>query len=152
MQTFVDDPAVIGVVGPYNSAVAKVQIPIGNDAGLLQCSPANTNQDLTKGDRRPGPARKKPDKIAYIRVATTDDIQGPAVAQYASTRSGSRTSRSSTTPRPSARASRTRSRPSGRSSAGPSSIARARPKGTTDFNAILTKVKDAAPTACTTAA
>ncbi|MFL5778549.1 MAG: ABC transporter substrate-binding protein, partial [Chloroflexota bacterium] len=48
MQTFVADPAVIGVVGPYNSAVAKVQIPISNSAGLLQCSPANTNETLTK--------------------------------------------------------------------------------------------------------
>ena len=48
MQTFVADPAVIGVVGPYNSAVAKVQIPISNAAGLLQCSPANTNETLTK--------------------------------------------------------------------------------------------------------
>ena len=37
------DAAVIGVVGPFNSTVAKVQIPISNEAGLLQCSPANTN-------------------------------------------------------------------------------------------------------------
>ena len=42
------NPKVIGVVGPYNSAVAKVQIPISNSAGLLQCSPANTNETLTK--------------------------------------------------------------------------------------------------------
>ncbi len=84
MQTFVNDPEVIGIVGPYNSAVAKVQIPIGNDAGLLQCSPANTNQGLTKPefgglDLRP----KNPTKIAYVRVAATDDIQGPAMAVYA---------------------------------------------------------------------
>jgi branched-chain amino acid transport system substrate-binding protein len=84
MQTFVNDPAVIGIVGPYNSAVAKVQIPIGNDAGLLQCSPANTNQGLTKPefgglDLRPN----NPEKISYIRVAATDDIQGPAMAVYA---------------------------------------------------------------------
>jgi branched-chain amino acid transport system substrate-binding protein len=84
MQTFVGDPAVFGIVGPYNSAVAKVQIPIGNDAGLLQCSPANTNQGLTKPefgglDLRPN----HPDRIAYVRVAATDDIQGPAMAVYA---------------------------------------------------------------------
>ena len=61
MQTFVNDPAVIGVVGPYNSAVAKVQIPISNDAGLLQCSPANTNQGLTKPRvRRARPAQEQP--------------------------------------------------------------------------------------------
>ena len=84
MQTFVNDPAVIGVVGPYNSAVAKVQIPIGNDAGLLQCSPANTNQSLTKPEFGALDFRKtNPERINYIRVAATDDIQGPAMAVYA---------------------------------------------------------------------
>ena len=84
MQTFVADPAVIGVVGPYNSAVAKVQIPISNSAGLLQCSPANTNETLTKPEFGALNFRKtNPDKINYIRVAATDDIQGPAMATYA---------------------------------------------------------------------
>jgi len=84
MQTFVSDPAVIGVVGPYNSAVAKVQIPISNAAGLLQCIPANTNESLTKPEFGALDYRKtNPDKINYIRVAATDDIQGPAMAIYA---------------------------------------------------------------------
>ena len=84
MQTFVSDPAVIGIVGPYNSAVGKVQIPIGNDAGLLQCSPANTNQGLTKPEFGGMDLRKNfPERIAYVRVAATDDIQGPAMSVYA---------------------------------------------------------------------
>ncbi len=84
MQTFVSDAGVIGVVGPYNSAVAKVQIPISNAAGLLQCSPANTNESLTKPEFGALDYRKtNPDKINYIRVAATDDIQGPAMAVYA---------------------------------------------------------------------
>ena len=84
MQTFVADPAVIGVIGPYNSAVAKVQIPIGNKAGLLQCSPANTNETLTKPEFGALDFRKDfPDRINYIRVAATDDIQGPAMSVYA---------------------------------------------------------------------
>jgi branched-chain amino acid transport system substrate-binding protein len=84
MQTFVGDAAVFGLVGPYNSAVAKVEIPIGNDAGLLQCSPANTNQGLTKPEFGGMDLRKNfPDRIAYIRVAATDDIQGPAMSDYA---------------------------------------------------------------------
>lgn len=84
MQTFVNDPAVFGIVGPYNSAVGKVQIPIGNDAGLLQCSPANTNQGLTKPEFGGLDLRKNnPERIAYVRVAATDDIQGPAMAVYA---------------------------------------------------------------------
>ena len=82
MTTLVSDAAVIGAVGPFNSSVAKVQIPISNEAGLFQCSPANTNPDLTKGDAGKELRAKNPDKINYVRVATTDDIQGPAVAQY----------------------------------------------------------------------
>ena len=83
MTTLVSDTQVVGVVGPFNSSVAKVQIPISNEAGLLQCSPANTNPDLTKGDAGLQLRAKNPTKINYIRVATTDDIQGPAVADYA---------------------------------------------------------------------
>jgi branched-chain amino acid transport system substrate-binding protein len=84
MQTLVGDAAVFGVVGPYNSAVAKVQIPISNDAGLTQCSPANTNESLTKPEFGALSYRKNfPDRINYIRVAATDDIQGPAMATYA---------------------------------------------------------------------
>jgi len=83
MQTFVGDSAVVGVVGPYNSAVAKVQIPISNDAGVLQCSPANTNEALTKPEFGALDYRKNfPERINYVRVAATDDIQGPAMAVY----------------------------------------------------------------------
>ncbi len=79
MTKIIGDPDIIAVIGPLNSSVAKAQIPISNEAGLAQCSPANTNPDLTKGD----PAktlRTKPNN--YIRVVTTDDVQGPAASQY----------------------------------------------------------------------
>ena len=79
MTKIVGEPDVIAVIGPLNSSVALAQIPISNEGGLLQCSPANTNPDLTKG----APAaqlRTKPNN--YIRVVTTDDVQGPAAAQY----------------------------------------------------------------------
>jgi branched-chain amino acid transport system substrate-binding protein len=86
MGTLVNDASVIGVVGPYNSNVAKVEIPISNAANLLQCSPANTNISLTlpqfgAKDLRP----TNPDKIAYVRVATTDLNQGAAGADIAFT-------------------------------------------------------------------
>jgi branched-chain amino acid transport system substrate-binding protein len=79
MTKIVGEPDVVAVIGPLNSSVALAQIPISNEGGLLQCSPANTNPDLTKG----APAaqlRTKPNN--YIRVVTTDDVQGPAAAQY----------------------------------------------------------------------
>ena len=81
-QTLVADEAVVGMVGPFNSNVARAQIPVTNEAGLAQCSPANTGVDLTKeGSDKYRP--KNPDKRNYFRVATPDDIQGPAGAQYA---------------------------------------------------------------------
>ena len=75
------DAQVIGVVGPFNSGSAKAQIPVSSAAGLLQCSPSNTNPDLTKGDA--GAALREGRPANYFRLATTDDIQGPAVAQWA---------------------------------------------------------------------
>ena len=79
MSKIVADQNVVAVIGPLNSSVGQAQIPISNEGGLLQCSPANTNPDLTQGD----PAkqlRTKPNN--YIRVVTTDNVQGPAAAQY----------------------------------------------------------------------
>jgi branched-chain amino acid transport system substrate-binding protein len=79
MSQIVADADTVAVIGPLNSSVALAQIPISNEGGLLQCSPANTDPNLTKGD----PAkqlRTKPNN--YIRVVTTDDVQGPAAAQY----------------------------------------------------------------------
>src|SRR5438552_11948044 len=79
MSKIVADQSVVAVIGPLNSSVAKAQIPISNEGGVLECSPANTNPDLTKGE----PAkqlRTKPNN--YIRVVTTDDIQGPAASKY----------------------------------------------------------------------
>jgi branched-chain amino acid transport system substrate-binding protein len=70
-------------VGPMNSGVARTQIPITNEAGLLQCSPANTNPDLTKPPVALTLRSAFPERINYVRVATTDDLQGPANAQYA---------------------------------------------------------------------
>jgi branched-chain amino acid transport system substrate-binding protein len=103
VQQFVDDPKVLGMIGPFNSGVARAQLPITNRAHLVQISPANTNQCLTKDIYTPQALTGKPDvdcKAAgypfprdlrptgtnnYFRVATTDDFQGPAVADFAKT-------------------------------------------------------------------
>ena len=79
MGTIVQNADTVAVIGPLNSSVAKAQIPVSNEGGLLQCSPANTNPDLTKGEPA-AQLRTKPNN--YIRVVTTDDVQGPAAAQY----------------------------------------------------------------------
>jgi branched-chain amino acid transport system substrate-binding protein len=80
MQTIVQDPEIVAMIGPLNSSVAAAQIPISNAAGLFQCSPANTNPGLTKPDFGAGDLRTKENN--YVRVVTTDDIQGPAAATY----------------------------------------------------------------------
>jgi branched-chain amino acid transport system substrate-binding protein len=101
LQTFVADSKVLGVVGPFNSSVARAEIPISNRASLAQISPANTNQCLTKNiyiptslgapkditckdAGLPSPSDLRPTGVNnYFRVATTDDLQGPAMADYA---------------------------------------------------------------------
>jgi len=82
-RSFVSDSAVLAIVGPFNSSVAKAEIPITNDAGLVQISPSNTSTGLTKGDDAKKLRTSHPDTIAYFRVCTTDDKQGAAGAQFA---------------------------------------------------------------------
>jgi branched-chain amino acid transport system substrate-binding protein len=100
VQQFVDDTKVLGMIGPFNSGVARAEIPITNRAHLVQISPANTNQCLTKDIYIPMALTGLPDvdcKAAgvpfpkdlrptgtnnYFRVATTDDLQGPANSDY----------------------------------------------------------------------
>jgi branched-chain amino acid transport system substrate-binding protein len=83
MQTLANDASVLFVVGPYNSSVAQAEIPVSNAAGLMQCSPANTAVTLTKGDAAVALRKTNPSKIAYVRVATTDDNQGAGTADIA---------------------------------------------------------------------
>jgi branched-chain amino acid transport system substrate-binding protein len=82
MGTLVADATVVGVVGPFNSGVAQVEIPVSNDAGLLQCSPANTNTGLTYPPTSLSYRKNHPDRVNYVRLAAPDSIQGPAGADY----------------------------------------------------------------------
>ena len=83
MTTIATDPDFVAVIGPLNSSVAAAEIPITNEAQILQCSPANTAEGLTKPEFGALDVRKaNPDSINYVRVVTTDDNQGPAAARY----------------------------------------------------------------------
>src|SRR6266581_7642347 len=86
VRAMLDDPKFLGMIGPFNSAVAKAEIPIAAPKHFLMISPSNTNPCLTKDiagcsyhpqDLRAGNANN------YWRVVTTDDYQGPAMATYA---------------------------------------------------------------------
>lgn len=85
VRKMLDDSAYMGMVGPYNSAVAKAEIPIASPKSFVMISPANTNPCLTKDiagcSYHPADLRQgNPNN--YWRVVTTDDYQGPAMADY----------------------------------------------------------------------
>ena len=101
VRDLIADTAVLAMIGPFNSSVARAEIPVTNQSHLAQISPANTNQCLTKDiyiptslgvpkdiscpdAGLPTPAALRPSSPNnYFRVATTDDLQGPAMADYA---------------------------------------------------------------------
>jgi len=90
VTALVGDALVAGIVGPFNSAVAKAEMPITNQAPLAQISPANTNTCLTQEGADVGctgandlvPTLRPTGKVTYFRIATTDNHQGPAGADY----------------------------------------------------------------------
>jgi len=81
------DKDVMVFIGPYNSGAAKVSMPLLNEAGLLQISPAATWPGLTRkvpGEEKSGEPEiyRKSGKIHFCRVCPTDAIQGPLTAVF----------------------------------------------------------------------
>lgn len=83
VRTFVSDPNVLAVLGPYNSNVAAAEIPITNAAGLAQISPSTVSDGLTIGPDAEKLRRANPARNAFFRVCTTDARQGAAAAAFA---------------------------------------------------------------------
>ncbi|MEV0620545.1 branched-chain amino acid ABC transporter substrate-binding protein [Nonomuraea sp. NPDC050404] len=79
-QRFADDPNVVGIVGPYNSGVARAIQPKIAAAKLLQISPGNTDPVLSRGTGFATAPKRQYDN--YFRVVGTDDLQGPFNARY----------------------------------------------------------------------
>lgn len=71
---------VIGVVGTYNSGVARVVAPQMVAAGITMISPGNTDPSLTLGPDRAHPERQF---STYFRVVANDSLQGIVLAQFA---------------------------------------------------------------------
>lgn len=79
-RQLVADPALVGVVGTYNSSTAQTVQPVLSDAGVVQVSPGNTNVSLTRGANAvTAPLRQYQ---TYFRVVGTDAVQGPLAANY----------------------------------------------------------------------
>ncbi len=85
-RAFAGDDAIVGVIGPYNSGCAAIEIPILNEGGLAIISPANTYAGLTH--EAPGTEAGEPDKYFptgernYARVVASDDNQGRVGADF----------------------------------------------------------------------
>jgi branched-chain amino acid transport system substrate-binding protein len=77
----------VAVMGTFNSGCAKLEVPTLNrdpSGPMLMVSHANTNVGLTKTWDTGEPQKYFPSgKRSYARVVTTDDVQGPADAQFA---------------------------------------------------------------------
>ena len=83
VRTFVADPSVLAVVGPYNSNVAQAEIPVTNAASLVQIGPSVVADGLTLGADAQRLRRANPTLNTFFRVCTTDSRQGSALAQFA---------------------------------------------------------------------
>ncbi|HEV3101521.1 MAG TPA: branched-chain amino acid ABC transporter substrate-binding protein [Candidatus Dormibacteraeota bacterium] len=86
VQTMLGDSKFLGMIGPFNSAVAKAEIPLAAAQHFTMISPSNTSPCLTK--LAPTVCNYDPATLRngnpnnYWRVVTTDDYQGPAQADY----------------------------------------------------------------------
>ncbi len=78
------DKQTIAYMGEFNSGASAISIPILNEAGIPQISPANTAVGLTTNE--PGADKGEPDKYyptgkrTYARTPPRDTIQGAAMA------------------------------------------------------------------------
>jgi branched-chain amino acid transport system substrate-binding protein len=76
------DPKAVYYIGEFNSGASEVSIPILNQAGIPQVSPANTYVGLTTNE--PGSAPGEPQKYyptgkrTYLRIVPRDTIQAAA--------------------------------------------------------------------------
>jgi branched-chain amino acid transport system substrate-binding protein len=101
IAALVADPLVMGVIGPFDSSVARVAIPPANQAHLAMVSPSTSNRCLTEDPflpaglnptrlaiscqaaGLPAPSDLRPTQVNnFFRLATTDDLQGAAAADF----------------------------------------------------------------------
>jgi len=91
----VNDQDAVAYIATYNSGAAEASIPITNEAGMAQISPANTAVQLTKPSDTNPPGY--PDVLYpsgtrnYMRVVPADDLQGGASANFAFNTLGAQT-------------------------------------------------------------
>ncbi len=74
-----DDPRAIAYLGELDYGASAVSVPITNEAGVLQVSPADGLTSLTRvplGQPRAGPERYYPeDERSFVRLVPPDELQ-----------------------------------------------------------------------------
>jgi branched-chain amino acid transport system substrate-binding protein len=102
LESLIAQPRVLAIIGPFDSSVARAQIPVANLAHLALVSPGTSSRCLTKepflpallnpartaitckAAGLPSPAELRPTGVNnFFRLSTTDELQGPAAADYA---------------------------------------------------------------------
>lgn len=102
VRAFLTDPKLVAMLGPFDAAVARQEIPVANAAGLAMVTPATSNPCLTRDVFTPArlnPSRTpitckqaglpsaselRPEKTNdFFRLTTTDELQGAAAAEFA---------------------------------------------------------------------
>jgi branched-chain amino acid transport system substrate-binding protein len=89
-----DDPKAIAYLGELGYGASAVSLPITNDAGLLQVSPADTLTSLTEaplGRARAGPERYYPaGDRTFARLVPNDDLLAETLLELARARGAGR--------------------------------------------------------------
>jgi branched-chain amino acid transport system substrate-binding protein len=96
VTALIGDAQVAGIVGPLNSSIAQAEMPTANQAPIAMISPSTTNDCLTQntpdyecGGTNSLVSELRPTgKVTYFRIATLDQYQGAALADYAYKTSG----------------------------------------------------------------
>jgi branched-chain amino acid transport system substrate-binding protein len=102
VRAFLTDPRIVAMLGPFDAAVARQEIPVANAASLAMVSPATSSPCLTrdvfvparlnpsrtaitcKQVGLPGASELRPDHTNnFFRLTTTDNLQGAAAAEFA---------------------------------------------------------------------
>ena len=82
----VENTRTIAYIGDFDSGATAISLPISNEAGFVQVSPASTAVGLTKF--APGAEAGEPDKFypsgerTFARVVPADDVQASAAARW----------------------------------------------------------------------
>jgi branched-chain amino acid transport system substrate-binding protein len=83
VRTFIADPAVLAFIGPGNSNVARAEIPLSNEAGLVQIAASTTADGLTRGPDAAKIRVARPGANSFFRLSTLDSRQGAAASTFA---------------------------------------------------------------------